>query len=205
MISGLEQSNPTLWRWTTSTKLPSCFLTWRWKRTLRWPDTASDDLLFSQAAVHGIVVIYDIGGVTTSHTLMMTPAIMKKHVVVFQVGEKRLLSYRWQNFWIVSKIGIRQKNSIISKSNVSTLTLDDPMYYLWRAGTIFFQFMQKKEKNHMSKNWLPRGTFLSVSSCLNVFFSLRTPTQWTTWPWLRCLPCTTSTCPKLFANSFFCP
>ena len=39
-----------------------------------------------QAAVQGIVVIYDIGGVTTSHTLMMTPAIMKKHVVVFQVG-----------------------------------------------------------------------------------------------------------------------
>merc|ERR1712107_601763 len=38
----------------------------------------------SQAAVQGIVVIYDIGGVTTSHTLMMTPAIMKKHVVVFQ-------------------------------------------------------------------------------------------------------------------------
>ena len=41
---------------------------------------------FKQAAVQGIVVIYDIGGVTTSHTLMMTPAIMKKHVVVFQVG-----------------------------------------------------------------------------------------------------------------------
>ena len=39
-----------------------------------------------QAAVQGIVVIYDIDGVTTSHTLMMTPAIMKKHVVVFQVG-----------------------------------------------------------------------------------------------------------------------
>ena len=39
-----------------------------------------------QAAVQGIVVVYDIGGVTTSHTLMMTPAIMKKHVVVFQVG-----------------------------------------------------------------------------------------------------------------------
>ena len=36
--------------------------------------------------MQGIVVIYDIGGVTTSHTLMMTPAIMKKHVVVFQVG-----------------------------------------------------------------------------------------------------------------------
>ena len=56
-------------------------------------DTASDDqcLLFSQAAVHGIVVIYDIGGVTTSHTLMMTPAIMKKHVVVFQVGEKKIV------------------------------------------------------------------------------------------------------------------
>ena len=41
-----------------------------------------------QAAVQGVVVIYDIGGVTTSHTLMMTPAIMKKHVVVFQVGEQ---------------------------------------------------------------------------------------------------------------------
>ena len=42
---------------------------------------------FFQAAVQGIVVIYDIGGVTPSHTLMMTPAIMKKHVVVFQVGK----------------------------------------------------------------------------------------------------------------------
>ena len=44
-----------------------------------------------QAAVQGIVVIYDIGGVTTSHTLMMTPAIMKKHVVVFQVGEQNII------------------------------------------------------------------------------------------------------------------
>ena len=35
--------------------------------------------------MHGIVVVYDIGGVTASHTLLMTPAIMKKHVVVFQV------------------------------------------------------------------------------------------------------------------------
>ena len=44
-------------------------------------------VLLLQAAVQGIVVIYDIGGVTASHTLMMTPAIMKKHVVVFQVGK----------------------------------------------------------------------------------------------------------------------
>ena len=47
-----------------------------------------------QAAVQGIVVIYDIGGVTTSHTLMMTPAIMKKHVVVFQVGATKDGGYK---------------------------------------------------------------------------------------------------------------
>ena len=33
----------------------------------------------------------------------------------------------------------------------------------------FFSIHAKEGKNHMSKNWLPRGTFLSVSSCLNVF------------------------------------
>ena len=103
-------------------------------------------------------------------TLWWWPQRSWRNMSLFSRWEKkRLFFYRWQNFWIVSKIGFRQKNSIISKSNVSTLTLDDPMYYLWRAGTIFFQFMQKKEKNHMSKNWLPKGTFLSVSSCLNVF------------------------------------
>ena len=57
-------------------------------------------------------------------------------------GKKDCYSY----FWIVSKIGIRQKNSIISKSNVSTLTLDDPMYYLWRAGTIIFFNSCKRRK-----------------------------------------------------------
>jgi len=38
----------------------------------------------NQAAVSGIVVIHDMAGVTVSHTLMMTPSTMKKHIVLFQ-------------------------------------------------------------------------------------------------------------------------
>jgi len=38
----------------------------------------------NQAAVNGIAIIYDLAGITASHTMLMTPPTMKKHIVVFQ-------------------------------------------------------------------------------------------------------------------------
>ena len=53
----------------------------------------------------------------------------------------------------------------------------------------------------ISSTWLPIDTTVLQQD----YSFFRTPTQWTTWPWSRCLPCTTSTCPKLLVNLILQP